>query len=119
MMLQQSGSSGPQFAVVRPRLAGTAGAAPPSVGRLWIPAANSGASVPLWGLARVASIMNTKGTGYRFFQKTRFGRTLAKTFWRTVTMIAEMHAGYSKSPNAKKLRPLPHGNGYVRSTLFA
>ena len=66
-----------------------------------------------------SSIMNTKGTGYRFFQKTRLGRTLAKTFWRTVTMIAEMHAGYSKSPNAKKLRPLPHGNGYVRSTLFA
>ena len=65
-----------------------------------------------------SSIMSTKGTGYDFFQKTRLGRTFAKTFWKTVTMIAEMHAGYSKSPNAQKLRPLPHGNGYVYFTHF-
>lgn len=60
-----------------------------------------------------ASIMSTKGPGYRFFQKTTLGRTLAKTFWTSLTWIAETHAGYAKSPNAQKLRPLPHGNGYV------
>ncbi|XXG97588.1 hypothetical protein Hte_003894 [Hypoxylon texense] len=58
-----------------------------------------------------SSIMRTKGPGYRFFQKTYVGRALARTFWKSLTWIAETHAGYAKSDNAKKLRPLPHGNG--------
>ncbi|KAI1381396.1 cofactor FMO1 FAD enzyme [Hypoxylon crocopeplum] len=58
-----------------------------------------------------SSIMQTKGPGYRFFNRTRIGRALAKTFWTSLTWIAETHAGYAKSPNAQKLRPLPHGNG--------
>lgn len=58
-----------------------------------------------------SSIMNTKGSMQRFLHKSRLGRALSRTFWKTVTKIAEMHAGYSKSANAAKLRPLPHGNG--------
>ncbi|KAI1780608.1 cofactor FMO1 FAD enzyme [Hypoxylon cercidicola] len=58
-----------------------------------------------------SSIMHTKGPGYRFFQKTTVGRALARTFWKSLTWIAETHAGYAKSANAQKLRPLPHGNG--------
>ena len=60
-----------------------------------------------------SSIMNTKGRAYRFVQKTRLGRLVARGFWKTLTAIAGAHAGYSKSTNAQKLRPLPHGNGYV------
>ncbi|ORY69608.1 cofactor FMO1 FAD enzyme [Pseudomassariella vexata] len=58
-----------------------------------------------------SSIMHTEGVMYQFFQKTLLGRTLARGFWRTLTSIAEMHAGYARSPNAQKLRPLPHGIG--------
>ncbi|KAJ5736902.1 monooxygenase [Penicillium malachiteum] len=58
-----------------------------------------------------SSIMQTKGVAYQFLQKTRLGRAIARVFWSTVTKIADAHAGYAKSPNAKKLRPLPHGNG--------
>ncbi len=58
-----------------------------------------------------SSIMATEGSGYRFFQKTVVGRSIAKTVWQTINLIAERHAGYAKSPNAQKLRPLPHGNG--------
>ncbi|TVY85300.1 FAD-dependent monooxygenase DEP4 [Lachnellula suecica] len=58
-----------------------------------------------------SSIMSTTGIGYKIFNRTRLGRTLARAFWGTVNTIAERHAGYSKSSNAQKLRPLPHGNG--------
>ncbi|KAK4240608.1 hypothetical protein C8A03DRAFT_41919 [Achaetomium macrosporum] len=58
-----------------------------------------------------ASIMSTDGPGYRFFHRTRLGRLLTREFWKMVNLIAELHAGYNKSPNAQKLRPLPHGNG--------
>ncbi|RYP59772.1 hypothetical protein DL771_010750 [Monosporascus sp. 5C6A] len=58
-----------------------------------------------------SSIMNTQGTLYRFLHKTLVGQTLTKAFWATLNSIAETHAGYSRSPNAKKLRPLPYGNG--------
>lgn len=60
-----------------------------------------------------SSIMNTKGPAYKFLQRTWLGRAFAKTFWKSVNLIAELHAGYSKTPNAAKLRPLPRGNGYV------
>ena len=67
-----------------------------------------------------SSIMNTKGRAYHLVQKTRLGRLVARGFWKTLTAIADAHAGYSKSPNAEKLRPLPHGNGYVlRFVLFS
>jgi hypothetical protein len=58
-----------------------------------------------------SSIMSIHDPGYQFFQKNRVGRFFALSFWRTVTWIAERHAGYSRSPDAQKLRPLPHGNG--------
>ncbi|KAI1080408.1 cofactor FMO1 FAD enzyme [Whalleya microplaca] len=58
-----------------------------------------------------SSIMNTEGLGYKFFQKTRLGRSISRTVWKGITKISEAHAGYSKSPNAQKLRPLPHGSG--------
>ncbi|KAI2617408.1 cofactor FMO1 FAD enzyme [Hypoxylon sp. NC1633] len=58
-----------------------------------------------------SSIMRTTGPGYLFFNKTRIGRVIAKTFWKSLTWVAESHAGYARSPNAQKLRPLPHGNG--------
>ena len=57
------------------------------------------------------NIMQTKGIWYKFLQKTRVGRFCTKTFWRNVTRIAEYHAGYSKSANAYKLRPIPFGYG--------
>ncbi|KAI0909800.1 cofactor FMO1 FAD enzyme [Ustulina deusta] len=58
-----------------------------------------------------SSIMKTEGAAYEIFQKTRLGRAVARGFWLTLTAIAELHAGYAKSTNAQKLRPLPHGNG--------
>jgi hypothetical protein len=58
-----------------------------------------------------SSIMQTEGLGYQFFNRTAIGRTLTKVFWKSVTMVAAMHAGYDKSPNAQKLKPLPVGNG--------
>lgn len=58
-----------------------------------------------------ASIMSTEGPGYRFFHKTRLGRVLLRGWWKVVNGIAEMHAGYHRSENIGKLRPLPHGNG--------
>ncbi|KAI0443000.1 cofactor FMO1 FAD enzyme [Xylaria telfairii] len=58
-----------------------------------------------------SSIFQTEGTAYRFFNRTYIGRAIAKKFWQTVTLIAGMHAGYNKSPNAGKLKPYPIGNG--------
>jgi len=57
------------------------------------------------------AILSTSGTWYKFLQKTRLGRTVTKAFWRSVTRVAEWHAGYSKTANAQKLRPIPHGYG--------
>ncbi|KAK8029897.1 hypothetical protein PG993_011188 [Apiospora rasikravindrae] len=57
------------------------------------------------------SIMNTDGSIQNFIQRTYLGQVIAWLFWILVNWIAERHAGYSKSENAKKLRPGPHGNG--------
>jgi thioredoxin reductase len=57
------------------------------------------------------NVMSTSGVWYNFLQQTKLGRFVTKTFWRNVTRIAEWHAGYSKTTNAKKLRPIPHGYG--------
>lgn len=58
-----------------------------------------------------SSILKTKGAGYWFFNRTALGRAVAHAFWQAVTFIAASHAGYDKSPNAQKLKPLPVGNG--------
>ncbi|PHH59142.1 hypothetical protein CDD81_3700 [Ophiocordyceps australis] len=57
------------------------------------------------------TIMNTDGAARQFLQRTLLGRLLAHVFWLVVNWIADRHAGYSKSANASKLRPEPHGNG--------
>ncbi|KAF3011501.1 hypothetical protein E8E14_008043 [Neopestalotiopsis sp. 37M] len=58
-----------------------------------------------------ASIMATKGLTYRLIHRTRLGLICHKVFWRITNWIADRHAGYSTSPDAAKLRPLPHGEG--------
>ncbi|CAJ2505543.1 Uu.00g129370.m01.CDS01 [Anthostomella pinea] len=65
-----------------------------------------------------ASIMQTDGPTSYVLQRTRVGRTLTRAFWSALTAIADRHAGYAKSPNAEKLRPLPYGNGYVDLVLL-
>ncbi|PHH59277.1 hypothetical protein CDD82_2519 [Ophiocordyceps australis] len=57
------------------------------------------------------SVMNTDGAARQFLQRTLLGRLVVHLFWLVVNWIAEAHAGYSKSANARKLRPEPHGNG--------
>jgi len=57
------------------------------------------------------SVMSTDGVGHQFFQRNVLGRFIVWIFWLIVNWIAARHAGYSKSENAKKLTPLPHGNG--------
>ncbi|KAI1734291.1 cofactor FMO1 FAD enzyme [Xylaria scruposa] len=58
-----------------------------------------------------ASIMSTDGACHQFIQRTMIGRFIAWVFWLAVNWIAERHAGYHKSENSMKLRPMPHGNG--------
>ncbi|KAH6616035.1 cofactor FMO1 FAD enzyme [Chaetomium sp. MPI-SDFR-AT-0129] len=58
-----------------------------------------------------SSVDSTDGAGHQFFQRTYLGRFLAWLFWLALNWIADRHAGYSKSENASKLRPMPHGNG--------
>ncbi|KAJ5788015.1 cofactor FMO1 FAD enzyme [Penicillium paradoxum] len=69
--------------------------------------------VTTMGITRLmgASIMSTDGYGHQLFQRTVFGRFLAWIFWLAINWVAEVHAGYSKSSNANKLRPHPFGNG--------
>lgn len=57
------------------------------------------------------SIMNTVGLWYRFFQRTVIGMMLTMLYWRIATWLGELHAGYAKSENASKLRPIPKGYG--------
>ena len=57
------------------------------------------------------AILSTSGIWYKFLHKTRVGRALTTKFWRNLTRAAEFHAGYSKSENAAKLRPIPTGYG--------
>ncbi len=64
-----------------------------------------------------ATIMCTSGPGYHFFHRTWVGRTIGTGFWRWLTAFAAGHAGYDKSPDAQKLKPVPVGNGYVQLPL--
>lgn len=57
------------------------------------------------------SIMNTTGIWYNFLQRTVIGMMLTMTYWRVATWLGELHAGYAKSENASKLRPIPEGYG--------
>ena len=57
------------------------------------------------------SIMNTNGRWYSFLQRTSMGMFLMMIYWRIATWLGELHAGYAKSKNASKLRPLPEGIG--------
>lgn len=59
------------------------------------------------------AILNTSGVAYRFLHKTRVGRFITNQFWRNLTRLAEYQAGYSRSSNAEKLRPIPKGFGQV------
>lgn len=59
------------------------------------------------------SIMNISGFWYSFLQRTVIGRAITKLYWRTSTYLSAQHAGYSKSENAEKLRPIPYGYGYL------
>ena len=72
-------------------------------------------TVDIMGTRALASfspaILNTSGIWYGFLQKTALGNYLTKLFWRSVTWIAELQAGYHKSPNIEKLRPIPDGYG--------
>lgn len=61
-----------------------------------------------------SSIMSTDGAGHQFIQRTFLGRFIAWFFWLVVNWIADRHAGYSKSENAQKLRPMPLGYGYAK-----
>ncbi|KAI9819301.1 MAG: hypothetical protein M1827_007458 [Pycnora praestabilis] len=57
------------------------------------------------------AIYSSSGVCYTLLHRTWLGRAVTRTFWRNVTRAAEWHAGYSKSPNAEKLRPIPRGYG--------
>ncbi len=57
------------------------------------------------------AILQTKGFWYWFLQRSRIGRMLTTAFWRNLTRLAEMHAGYSRTEDAEKLRPVPFGFG--------
>ncbi|KAI1132339.1 cofactor FMO1 enzyme is FAD [Nemania abortiva] len=75
----------------------------------------------LWNIAdhistRFASnfspcIMNTEGALYHFLQRTTAGRAITDVYWRVATWLSSSYAGYSRSPNAEKLRPKPAGDG--------
>ncbi|KAK9414809.1 putative FAD/NAD(P)-binding domain-containing protein [Seiridium unicorne] len=73
-------------------------------------------SATRWLAVLGASIMNTQGSGYKFVHRTRLGRMLTRQFWRILNLVADKHAGYSKSPNAANLRPIPNGEGVFWAT---
>ncbi|KAM7220167.1 hypothetical protein V8F06_004495 [Rhypophila decipiens] len=56
-------------------------------------------------------IMNTSGFCYNFLQRSIAGRAVMWVYWRVNSVITDQYAGYSKSPEAEKLRPRPHGYG--------
>ena len=57
------------------------------------------------------SVMNSNGSWNSFLQRTLIGMFLMTIYWRIATWLGELHAGYAKSKNASKLRPLPEGYG--------
>lgn len=57
------------------------------------------------------AILQTEGFWYYFLQRNSVGRAFTKLFWRNLSRVAEIHAGYSKSENVGKLEPVPTGFG--------
>ncbi|KAI9785108.1 MAG: hypothetical protein M1816_000519 [Peltula sp. TS41687] len=57
------------------------------------------------------AILQTSGFWYQVLQRSFIGRIFTQAFWRCLTYLAEHHAGYGKSENAEKLRPIPKGFG--------
>lgn len=57
------------------------------------------------------AILQTEGFWYWFLQRSSVGKMLTTMFWQNLTRVAEMHAGYSRSENAGKLRPIPFSFG--------
>lgn len=58
------------------------------------------------------AILQTRGLVYKFLHKSSLGMMITSLLWRNVTRLAESYAGYAKSENAEKLRPIPSGYGY-------
>ena len=57
------------------------------------------------------SILQTEGFWYHFLQRSSLGRAITQLFWRNLTRLAEIHAGYSESENIGKLEPVPYKYG--------
>ncbi|KAL8847081.1 MAG: hypothetical protein Q9221_007868 [Calogaya cf. arnoldii] len=51
------------------------------------------------------SILNTEGSLYQIFHKSRLGRWCVGTFWDTVTYLSNRHAGYSDGDHVAGLTP--------------
>lgn len=51
------------------------------------------------------SILNTDGSLYRFFHKSRLGRWCVGMFWDTVTYLSHRHAGYGDGDHVAGLTP--------------
>ena len=51
------------------------------------------------------SILNTKGSLYNFFQKTRPGRWCIARFWDFLDFNSAVHAGYGKGDHVAMLKP--------------
>ncbi|KAL8832581.1 MAG: hypothetical protein Q9170_004825 [Blastenia crenularia] len=61
------------------------------------------------------SILNTKGTLYRFFQRTVIGRWCIGKIWDGITYLSDRHAGYSKGDHVAQLRPEVNRQRYTRN----
>ena len=57
------------------------------------------------------SIMNTTGLWNNFLQRTTLGMIMLTLYWRLATWLGARHAGYARTENLSKLRPIPVGQG--------
>lgn len=58
-----------------------------------------------------ANIMKAHTTSHRLLHGWWLGRLLVSVFWRWLTWVAALHAGYGRSANGRKLTPEPVGSG--------
>lgn len=63
------------------------------------------------------AIEQTEGLWYYVLQRSWIGRKFTTLIWKTVTYLADRHAGYSRNDNFAKLRPVPVGYGYITSHI--
>ncbi|KAH8704704.1 putative monooxygenase [Talaromyces proteolyticus] len=72
-------------------------------------------TVDLMGTRALAAfspaILGTRGAWYQLLHQNSIGRFITMKFWNVLTAVAEYQAGYHKSSNAEKLRPIPKGYG--------